>query len=41
MSETSLSRAKWLNEAAWHDAAFTGRWERLGRPSDVVEPATG
>ena len=31
----------WLNEAVWHEAVFTGRWERLGQPTDVLEPATG
>ncbi len=41
MSGTSLSQARWLDEAVWRGAAFTGRRERLGRPSDVVEPATG
>ena len=25
----------------WHEGVFTGRWERLGQPTDVLEPATG
>ena len=40
MQETSRQEP-WLNEAVWHDAVFTGRWERLGQPTDVLEPATG
>ena len=41
MHETSSRQQPWLNEAVWHDAVFTGRWERVGQPTDVLEPATG
>src|SRR5215213_2793728 len=41
MHETSSRQQPWLNEAVWHEAVFTGRWERLGQPTDVLEPATG
>src|SRR5690349_20864328 len=41
MKETPSNQASWLNEAVWHEGVFTGRWERLGRPTDVLEPATG
>src|SRR4051794_38745373 len=41
MSETSLPRTPLLKNEVWQDAVFTGHWERLGRPTDVVEPATG
>src|SRR5215210_3761090 len=41
MHETSSRQQPWLNEAVWHDAVFTGRWERLGQPTDVLAPATG
>ena len=41
MHETSSRQQPWLNEAVWHDAVFTGRWERLGQPTDILEPATG
>lgn len=41
MQEASTTKAAWMDEADWRDSVFTGRWERLGRPTDVVEPATG
>jgi benzaldehyde dehydrogenase (NAD) len=45
MEETNMTeiskRTPWLDEAVWHEGVFTGRWERLGQPTDVLEPATG
>lgn len=41
MNETSSMQGPWLNESVWHAGVFTGRWERLGHPTDVFEAATG
>lgn len=41
MSDVLLPRDPWLKEEVWHEAVFTGHWERLGQAADVTEPATG
>lgn len=40
MNETRPSKAPRLDQAAWQHAVLTGRWERLGQPVAVLEPAT-
>ena len=41
MNETRPSQAPWLNQAGWHDVAFTGHRERFGQPAAGLDPATG